>query len=171
MGQNLLLINPVYPSETCPLGPIFWQNLCTGRTQLLPGDGPQRADHVFSSYCSQMFVAGIHLAGASSGWAGCFLEVNGLQALQDQLVIGRFRFLLGGQGRGKCSEGDSKPPPVDTDLGEFSGVPPTSLLRPPPRAPPMPPMAATAATGNIPGTGARPRARRRPEFSFILSNI
>ena len=32
-------------------------------------------------------MAGIQLAGASSGWAG-FLEVNGLQTDQDQLVLG-----------------------------------------------------------------------------------
>ena len=54
-----------------------------------------------------MFVARIQLAGASSGWAGCFLEVNGLQALQDQLVIGRFSFCWGA-GRGKGYKGVQK---------------------------------------------------------------
>ena len=33
-------------------------------------------------------MARIQLAGAGSGWVGCFQEVNGLQALQDLLVIG-----------------------------------------------------------------------------------
>ena len=40
--QNWLLITPVYPSETCPLGPIFWGNLGSDRPQVLPEDGPQR---------------------------------------------------------------------------------------------------------------------------------
>ena len=53
-----------------------------------------------------MFVVEIPCSGASSGWAGCFLEVNGLQALQDQLVIVRLRFFVkGGRGGGKGSKG------------------------------------------------------------------
>ena len=40
--QKWLLITPVYPSETCPLGPIFWGNLGSDRPQVLPEDGPQR---------------------------------------------------------------------------------------------------------------------------------
>ena len=36
-------IRIVYPSETCPLGPISWQNLRTGCAQVLLEDGPQRA--------------------------------------------------------------------------------------------------------------------------------
>ena len=47
------------------------------------------------------------MAGASFGWAGCFLQVNGLQIDQDQLVIGRFRF-VGGGGGGKASNGVPK---------------------------------------------------------------
>ena len=43
LGQKWLLITPVYPSEACPLGPSFQQNVRVDRTQLLPGDGPQRA--------------------------------------------------------------------------------------------------------------------------------
>ena len=43
-GQSWLLITPVYPSETCPLGPISWQKMRTDRAHLRPGDGPQRAD-------------------------------------------------------------------------------------------------------------------------------
>jgi hypothetical protein len=43
----------------------------------------------------QIVVFEIRCSGASSGLGGCFLKVNGLQALQDQLVIGRLRFFLG----------------------------------------------------------------------------
>ena len=37
VGHLWLLITLVYPSETCPLGPIFRQNLRTGRTHFVAG--------------------------------------------------------------------------------------------------------------------------------------
>ena len=47
------------------------------------------------SYLSpHIVVARIHVAGASSGWAGCVLEVHGLQALQDHMVIIRVMFVI-----------------------------------------------------------------------------
>jgi hypothetical protein len=48
-------------------------------------------------------VSEIRCSGAGSGLGGCFLEVNGLQALQDQLVIGRLRF-FGGRDGGEGTE-------------------------------------------------------------------
>ena len=42
--QQLVSIRIVYPSETCPSGPISWKRLRTVRAQVLPEDGPQRAD-------------------------------------------------------------------------------------------------------------------------------
>jgi hypothetical protein len=53
----------------------------------------------------QIFVFEIRCSGAGSGLGGCFLEVNGLQALQDQLVIGRLRFFGGGGMGGKGPKG------------------------------------------------------------------
>ena len=56
-------------------------------------------------------MAEIACSGESFGWVGCFLEVNGLQIDQAQVVIGRFSFFFwggGGGGGGKGSKGVPK---------------------------------------------------------------
>ena len=49
------------------------------------------------------------MAGASSGWVGRVLEVDGLQTDRDQLVIGRFRFGVGRGGGERSSRAISEP--------------------------------------------------------------